>query len=217
MAIADSKSTMYIPAAGYHSLLPFYDGLTKLMGVDRARRQLLDQADVRPSFRVLDVGCGTGTLAVLTKRRDPSVQVFGLDPDFKALARAKRKAERAKVAIQFDHGFADALPYPDASFDRVLSSMMFHHLRGTEKTGMLREVRRVLRPGGRLEMLDFAGPETADGLATRILHSHQLLKDNSEGHVVSLFEAAGLADPRRVTRGRILIWHVAYFQAVRNR
>ena len=213
MAIADSKT--YIPAAGHHSLLPCYDTLTRLMGVDRARARLLDQADIKPSYRVLDIGCGTGSLAVLVKRRLPSVEMFGLDPDAQALARARRKAEQAKVAVQFDQGFAGALPYPDESFDRVLASMMFHHLPGAEKTAMLREARRVLRPGGRVEMLDFAGPEATDGPITRLLHSHQLLKENTERHVVSFFTNAGYADVRRVARGQILIWSVSFFQANR--
>lgn len=213
MAIADSH--VYIPAAGHHSLLPCYDTITRLMGVDRARARLLEQANIEPSYRVLDIGCGTGSLAVLAKRRQPSVEMFGLDPDPEALARARQKAARANVDVRFDQGFADALPYPDESFDRVLSSMMFHHLRGTGKAAMLRELRRVLRPGGRVEMLDFAGPEATDGPITRLLHSHQLLKENSERYVVSLFANAGYADMRRVARGRILIWNVAFFQAER--
>ena len=213
MAIADSK--MYIPAAGHHALLPFYDTITRLIGVDRARARLLEQAEIQPSHRVLDVGCGTGTLAVSVKGRAASAQVFGLDPDPEALARARDKAARANIAVRFDRGFADALPYADASFDRVLSSMMFHHLRGAEKAGMLREMRRVLGPGGRVEMLDVAGPESTDGRLTRILHSHRLLNDNSEERVMSLFAEAGYANVRRVARGRILIWNLAFFQAER--
>jgi ubiquinone/menaquinone biosynthesis C-methylase UbiE len=214
MTIADSKP--YIPAAGHHSLLPVYDILTKVMGVDRVRALLLEQADIRPSYCVLDVGCGTGSLAVSTKRREPSAQVFGVDPDAEALLRARRKAERASVDVQFDEGFADALPYPDATFDRVLSSMMFHHLHRDQKAGMLRELRRVLRPGGRVEMLDFAKPDTGGGAVTRILHSHQLLNDNSEARVLGSFAEAGFASVRPVARGRILIWNVAFFQAVRE-
>ena len=214
MAIADSKP--FIPAAGHHSLLPFYDILTKLMGVDRVRELLLDRADIRPHTRVLDVGCGTGGLAVSAKRRYPSAQVFGLDPDLDALDRARRKAERAGVDVQFDQGFAGALPYPDSTFDRVLSSMMFHHLHRDEKVAMLRELRRVLRPGGRVEMLDSAGPETGDGGVTRFLHSHQLLSDNSAARVVSYFAEAGFAPVRGVARDRILIWNVAFFEAERQ-
>ena len=82
---------------------------------------------------MLDIGCGTGSLVVLVKRLFPDVEVVGLDPDEKALARAARKARRVGASIQFDRGFSDALDYPDASFDRVFSSFMFHHLERDEK------------------------------------------------------------------------------------
>src|SRR5258705_9825049 len=91
----------YLPAAGKDLFLPFYDPLVKLLGGDKARRALLDQAALRPGQRVLDVGCGTGTLAILVKRLHPDVEVVGVDPDPKALVRAKRKAAREGVAIKF--------------------------------------------------------------------------------------------------------------------
>ena len=129
-----SESTRpYLPAAGYDWTLPLYDPIVKLLGGDSARRMLLDQAELRPGYRVLDIGCGTGTLAILTKSLYPDVAIVGIDPDPKALARARRKASRAAVSIQFDQGFGDELPYPEASFDRVFSSFMFHHLPSAEK------------------------------------------------------------------------------------
>jgi ubiquinone/menaquinone biosynthesis C-methylase UbiE len=152
---------VYVPAAGHHWFLPLYDPLVKLLGGDQAMRALLDQAAIRPGHRVLDIGCGTGSLVTLIKRLHPDVDVVGLDPDPKALARGKRKAERAAVSIQLDQGFSDELPYPEASFDRVFSSFMFHHLQPDEKEKTLREVRRVLKPGGSLHLLDFGGPEAS--------------------------------------------------------
>src|SRR5215469_6148214 len=85
----------YLPAAGHDWALPFYDPFVKLLGADAARRTLLQQADLRPGNRVLDIGCGTGTFVELIKRVHPEVSVVGLDPDPKALARAKKKAARA--------------------------------------------------------------------------------------------------------------------------
>src|SRR5882757_3352727 len=101
----------YLPAAGKDWCLPFYDPFVKLLGGDKARRALLDQASLRPGHRVLDVGCGTGTLATQIKRLHPDVEVVGIDPDPKALVRAKRKAAREGIAIEFDQGFGDDLPY----------------------------------------------------------------------------------------------------------
>ena len=108
------SSRTYLPAAGHDWSLPLYDPIVKLLGGDAARKALLEQAALRPGQRVLDVGCGTGTLATLIKQLYPDVEVVGLDPDPKALARARRKAARAGVSIQFDQGFGDELPYPEA-------------------------------------------------------------------------------------------------------
>src|SRR5262245_19788934 len=189
----------YLPAAGRDVFLPLYDPFTKLFGVDTLRRGLLEQAALQPAYRVLDVGCGTGTLAVLIKQEHPTITVIGIDPDPKALARAGRKAERAEVSVHFERGFADALPYADATFDRVFSSLMFHHLGKNEKEQSLREIRRVLRPGGRLEFLDVASPDQhAHGFLSRLIHSHAQMKDNVDERIVQLMHAAGFTGPRKV-------------------
>src|SRR5690242_14342724 len=122
------------------------------------RKALVDQAALRSDQRVLEVGCGTGSLVMQIKKLYPHVEVVGLDPDPKALARARRKAASAAASIQFDIGFAGQLPYPDAEFDRVFSSFMFHHLPADEKEKMLSEVRRVPKSDGELHLLDFEGP-----------------------------------------------------------
>src|SRR5262252_6324781 len=95
----------YLPAAGHDWALPLYDPVVKLLGGDRTLRALVDQAGLHHGHRVLAVGCGTGTLAVMLKTRHPDVDVVGLDPDPKALFRARRKAYGAKVAVQLDRGF----------------------------------------------------------------------------------------------------------------
>jgi ubiquinone/menaquinone biosynthesis C-methylase UbiE len=204
----------YLPAAGHDWLLPLYDPFVKLLGGDRARRVLLDQAAIRPSHHVLDVGCGTGTFVVLVKRLHPNVEVVGLDPDPKALARATRKAEREAVSIRFDQGFSDRLPYPDASFDRVFSSFMFHHVPAEEKEPTLREVRRVLKPGGSLHMLDFGGPENAHGYVTRLIHSARRLQDNAEGRILDLMKRAGFGQVKSTGHRGMLLGRIAYYTAV---
>src|SRR6266511_6400819 len=103
----------YLPAAGRNACLWLYDPIMRLFGAQKVLRSLIGQAAIEPNQLVLDVGCGTGTLAVMIKRLHPAVEVIGLDPDPKALARAKRKAERAGVAVRFDRGFADELSYGD--------------------------------------------------------------------------------------------------------
>jgi ubiquinone/menaquinone biosynthesis C-methylase UbiE len=207
----------YLPAAGRDWLLPLYDPLTVFLGVDAARRALLDQSGLPSDGRVLDVGCGTGSLAVLIAQQHPGITVVALDPDPNALARAVRKARRAGTTIQFDQGFGDALPYPDEWFDRVFSSMMFHHVAIAERPNVLREIHRVLKPGGRLELVDFEGPKPDAGLVARLLHSHHRLEGNDSQQVVSLLSDAGFATARRVGERSFLFGGLAFYQASRAR
>lgn len=206
----------YLPAAGSDWALPLYDPFTKLLGGDAVRRALVEQAALDPGQRVLDIGCGTGTLVVLIKRLYPGVSVTGLDPDPKALDRAQRKAERQKIPIRFDQGFSDELPYPDASFDRVFSSFMFHHLQADSKLRTFAEARRVLQPGRSLHLVDFARPKSGSGgWLARLLHSSDRLKDNFEERIPALMSEAGFQEAREVSRGSMAFGFVpvAYYRA----
>ena len=204
----------FLPAAGRDIFLPLYDPLTRLFGFDSVREALLRQANPQPNHCVLDVGCGTGTLALAIKQRHGQVDVSALDPDPKALTRAKSKAARAGVTVQFDQGFSDALPYADASFDRVFSSLMFHHLSRAVKEGTLREVVRVLKPGGELHLLDFTGSH-GHGRLARLIHPKQALKDSAEDRVVVLMREAGLREPQVVSRRKTLFGPLAFYRAQR--
>jgi len=204
----------YLPAAGHDWFLPLYDPFVKLLGGDQARRTLLDQASMRPGDRVLDLGCGTGTLVVLIKQLHPDVEVVGIDPDPKALGRASEKVKRAGFSIKLDRGFSDGLPYPDASFDRVLSSFMFHHLPGDEKATTMREVRRVLKPGGSLHLLDLSGAESGTaGFLSRLFHSHDRMTANSADRILAFMNEAGLIDPKEVGRRSMLFTRTVYYRA----
>jgi ubiquinone/menaquinone biosynthesis C-methylase UbiE len=216
MQPASELRKAFVPGMGLEWLLPLYDPFTKLVGLDRTRDALIDQAALQPLHHVLDVGCGTGTLALRIKALFPTVEVSGLDPDEHALARARRKTRRAGVPIAFERGFPDALPYPDASFDHVFSSFMFHHLARADKESTLREVRRVLKPGGYLQLLDFCGPESGNGL--RLLRSYPRLGDNAERRVLALMIGAGLAEAETTGRRRLLhgVIRIAYYRAVRS-
>jgi SAM-dependent methyltransferase len=111
----------------------FNDPFVKLLGADSARRTLLQQANLRPGYRVLDIGCGTGTFVALIKRVHPEVSVVGLDPDPKGLARAQKKAARARVSIQFDQGFSDERrtpTRPSTAYSRSSCFIIFTQTRG---------------------------------------------------------------------------------------
>lgn len=124
----------------------------------RLREEMVDRARLAPGEAVLDVGCGTGTLAIAAARKvGPSGEVHGIDPSPEMVGRARRKARRAGAAITFEVGVAQALPYPDARFDAVLSTFVLHQLPHEALRDAIREVRRVLRPGGRVLLVDIGG------------------------------------------------------------
>lgn len=213
--MADSTGRSYVPAAGKHWRLPFYDLMAKLLGADAARALFVEQAACRAGDRVLEIGCGTGSLLLLVKKTQPAAEVVGLDPDPDALAIAQRKARRAGVDITLDQGFADELPYPDASFDGVLSSFMYHHLPRDVKEKTLREVRRVLKPGGRFHMVDFApsGASGRRGFTAHLFHADRHLKDNAEDRVLAALRDAGLANAQLLAVRPSRIGSTAYYQA----
>jgi ubiquinone/menaquinone biosynthesis C-methylase UbiE len=204
----------YIPATGHDWLLPLYDPVMSLLGGDSARRELVEQSEIQSGYRVLDIGCGTGSLAVLISRLHPDTEVIGLDPDPKALSRAKRKAQRAAVSARFDLGPSGELPYQRACFDRVFSSFMLHHLGSDEKRSTLKEVRRILKPNGSLHVVDLGGPESrADGLLARLLHSADQVRENFEGRLLALMREAGFADASEITHRATRFGQIAYYRA----
>jgi ubiquinone/menaquinone biosynthesis C-methylase UbiE len=189
----------YLPAMGRDALLPLYDTVTRLMGVTSLHRQLIEQAEIKPGQRVLEIGCGTANLTLLAKRLQPGADFVALDPDPRALRRARHKSQRRHVTVRLDQGFAEHLPYPDRSFDRVLSSLMLHHLQRPAKTATLHQVARVLRPGGSLHLLDIDGPIGGhDPFLARRLHGGPRLQDNRADIITALMREAGLSNPAEV-------------------
>lgn len=203
----------YLPAAGRDLFLPLYDPIVRLFGFRKALDPLIAQAQIEPAHAVLDVGCGTGTLAVDVKRRFPSVQMTGVDPDPGALDIARRKAAHAAVAVRFDQAFGDALPYGDDSFDRVFSSMMFHHVAGDDRQKLLAEIYRVLKPGGRLEFLDFAGG--THSFLAQVIHGRHPLSPDADDTFVRRLNQAGFSRAHRVGDRGTLFGRIAFYQAVK--
>jgi ubiquinone/menaquinone biosynthesis C-methylase UbiE len=203
----------FVPAAGHDWLLPLYDPLQRLMRTASIHEQIIDRANLRDDHRVLDIGCGTGSLAIALARTRPEVEVVAIDPDPKALRRARRKSERAGVVIRFDTGFADRLPYDSGSFHRVLSSFMFHHLPAETKRLTLLEARRVLRPGGRLHLVDFGGSSARkDGWLARRLHALEHLHDNLDDRISVAMTHSGFEDVREIDHRRTVFGSVIHLR-----
>ncbi len=189
-----SKNNDYIPALSLRFLTPFFDFIQKWIVRDvRYKTLLIEQAHIQPGQRVLDLGCGTGTLAIMAKQSQPKAEVLGLDADPEMLKNAHIKRDEQKLDVKFDVGFTNELPYPDASFDRVLSSIMIHHLKTPDKEKTAREVFRVLKPGGELHIIDFGKPTTLYGkILGPFLHKFEEANDNIDGKLPEIFGAPGL-------------------------
>jgi ubiquinone/menaquinone biosynthesis C-methylase UbiE len=161
----------------------------------RFKGALIAQANVVPGHRVLDLASGTGTLTIGLRQHQSLAEVIGVDGDPGILAIARRKARRAGVAVQFEQGLSDDLPYPTAHFDRVVTSLFLHHLEWPAKERTVREVWRVLALGGELHVADWGHP--ANALMRALFYSIQFLdgfantQDHVAGRLPELFTAAG--------------------------
>jgi ubiquinone/menaquinone biosynthesis C-methylase UbiE len=183
-------------------LTPLYDALVEgPMSFARLRRDMLMQMGNLEDKRILDVGSGTGTMTLLIKQAYPSANVVGLDGDPQILEIARSKARQLEIEIRFDEGMSFALPYPDDSFDIVMSSMMLHHLNRDDKQRTAQEMFRILRPGGGLFGADFAVPRSSFGKALRPLTRHlERVADNVDGLLPILLDQAGFQNYRELRR-----------------
>jgi len=194
-----------IPAMRFDALTRFYDpAVRKLLPEDKFRGQLLRQARIEPGYRVLDLGCGTASLTLLVKQAVPDARVTGIDADERVLALAQEKARRAGADIALHRASADALPFADAIFERVLTSMVLHHLTPAAKLGALRESWRVLRPGGELHLADWGKPA---GAAMWVLYqlvrgfdSWETTRDHQKGLLPKFICEAGFSGVQETAR-----------------
>ena len=202
-----SEHGEYVPALKYRWLTPYYDAIVGATTRERTfKTALIAQAEIESGHCVLDLACGTGTMSIWINKSQPDADVLGVDGDPDILSIAKRKADRAGLSIRFETAMSYDLPFPDAHFDRIVSSLFFHHLSSDDKVRTAREIHRVLKPGGQLHVADWGRPEN---LAMRVLFLFvQILdgfantQENVDGKLVAIFEEAGLVNvtERRVFR-----------------
>ena len=213
-----TSSTSFVPALGFDVLTPLYDAAIALTMREAAfRRRLVEQAAPAGGMRILDLGCGTGTLAIELARRASGAEVVGLDVDPRILALARTKAQRASVDVEWIVGSAVDPPFPAAAFDRVTSTLMLHHLTTDEKERTFRALRRVLRPGGELHVADFSRPHNA---YTRIaawlfqfFDGPERVAANLEGRLPELLRAAGFDAVETTDEWTTLFGTLAFFRA----
>jgi|SRR5581483_2022631 len=189
----------YIPALSFRWLTPLYDPLLKwVMREETFKRKLIQHARIQPRMSVLDLGCGTGTLTLMLKLAHPNANVTGMDGDEDVLKIARDKSRGAD--IQWDKGLASALPYPDSTFDRVVTSLVIHHLVTEDKRLAFKEVYRVLRspdpasgkPRGELYVLDFGTPHSSlTRFMTKYMRRLEEAADNFDGLIPRFVAEAG--------------------------
>jgi ubiquinone/menaquinone biosynthesis C-methylase UbiE len=205
----------YLPAFGKDALLPFYDLLTRVLGMGRVYDELVAQAELADGLRVLEIGCGTGNVTLRAKRAASGADVIGTDPDPLALARAQRKA-RGMTGIRFERAYAQELPFADGEFDRVLSSMMLHHLDDDVKAAALAQVHRVLRPGGALHIVDIGGHTSVHhGLSARWMKDNPHAAGNLGDAIPRLLRSVGFDCEEVGTRRQRFIGQVTFYRATR--
>jgi ubiquinone/menaquinone biosynthesis C-methylase UbiE len=188
----------YLPALRYERLTALYDPIVRWTTREQTfKAALVRQAGLQPGWRVLDVGCGTATLTLALQQAQPQAQLTGLDGDPAILHLARAKTRQAGLSIIFDEALSDALPYSDAAFEVVVSSLFFHHLTPENKRRTLAEIWRVLWPGGVLHVADWGRPAHRlmrwASLGVQLLDGFATTSDSFAGRLPAHMQEAGFA------------------------
>jgi ubiquinone/menaquinone biosynthesis C-methylase UbiE len=187
----DSSTTGLIGSGGWrHDLMiGVHDALSFRGTIRQLRQKTVALAQVQAGSAVLDVGCGTGTLLLsVAQKNGPTGRVAGVDPSAEQIARARAKAARRGLSIEFQIGVIEQLPFPDQTFDVVFSTLMMHHLPAPLKRQGLAEIARVLRPEGHLVLADFTHQADRAGRAAHFHAGGSRIQD-----LVALLTDAGFA------------------------
>jgi len=212
----------YLYALHYDWLTFLYDPIVKWTTREYTFKKALgQQGGIQPNHKVLDLGCGTGTLALIIKESIPQSMVVGCDGDKKILQLAQGKAVRTNRDMIWHCAMAYALPYADESFDRVVSSFLFHHLTKEDKLRTLREVYRILKPGGELHLADWGKPQNKimrlAFLVIQLLDGFETTADNVQGLLIKYLQEAGFAAGEETKRYLTIFGTLSLYKAQKAR
>lgn len=212
------RQERYIPALRFHSLTGLYDPVVRLTSRESAfKPALIRQAQLRAGDRVLDLACGTATLTLAAKRAQPAAELHGLDGDAAILRIAADKAQGAGLKIELQQGFAAALPYADAYFDRALCSLFFHHLSRDGKHAAFAELHRVLKSDGELHVADWGEARNplmrAAFLSIQLLDGFDTTADNVRGRLPQMMRDAGFAAVSETRRYATVFGTISLYRA----
>ncbi|MES2397515.1 MAG: class I SAM-dependent methyltransferase [Bacteroidota bacterium] len=190
------SSEKYIPALRFSWLTKFYNPLVAFtMPEIKFKKALIEQAHIQPEHSILDFGIGTATLSLMIKASEPLTEVNGVDVDEKVLTIAKEKIKKANANITITKYDGVKLPYANANFDRVLTSLVFHHLTAEQKHNSLVEIKRVLKTNGELHIADWGKASSilmrSLFLFVQLLDGFKTTNDNVKGLLPAYIENAG--------------------------
>jgi ubiquinone/menaquinone biosynthesis C-methylase UbiE len=217
--VADRRQ-QFVPALRFDALTRIYDPVVAITSREGAfKRRLLEHARIKNGEAVLDVACGTGTLAIELKKDHPQAKVSALDGDRTILQRAKAKAKEAGVKVDFQRGMSNEMPYDARSFDVVVSTLFFHHLTDEAKADTAEEIRRVLRLGGRVLIADWGRPQDPlmrmFFLNVQILDGFSNTASNVAGRLPEFLRDAGLKRVSVVDRMRTPLGTIEIVSGIR--
>jgi len=195
----NQSSPNYIPALKFHSLTRFYDHVVRLTTRERVfKKALINQVTAKEDEKLLDVGCGTGTLIQMLAHQQPKLIITGLDADRNALNQAMVKVKSLDTYITLEHGYAQQIPFVSKTFDIATSSLFFHHLTKEQKQKTFNEIYRTLKPGGRLHIADWGKPASRYQrilfYLIQILDGFETTSDNVQGALPNMIFKAGFLD-----------------------
>lgn len=211
----------FVPALGFSALTPLYDAVVRIgMRERRMRDALIDDAEIEPWMRVLDLACGTGSTAIRIKQRIPLSEVIGVDIDEDVLAIARRKARRAGVDLRLERGSVTDSLAGFAPVHRVVSSLLLHHLDPIARVRTLRRAREVLAPGGRVHVADFGPPSSRRMrlafLGVQALDGFATTRDSVRGTIPAHLAAAGFDEVRETRHLDTAFGTVRFYRGVRR-
>ncbi len=216
--MSNEKGRTYVPALGFRWLTPLYDPVLRLMlKEDKFKALLVQQVGLLPGHQVLDLGCGTATLTIMLKEACPKATIVGLDADPKVLEIARGKIEGAGVEVELHEGLASDPPFGSDSFDRVVSSLVFHHLSTENKCLALSKARDLLTPGGELHIADWGEAQNLlmrfAFLGVQLLDGFETTSDSVQGRLLPLLAQAGFRSVSETHREMTILGTLSLYRA----
>lgn len=212
----------YIPALRYDWLTRLYDPVLRLtMPEKKFKTALVEQASILPDAKLLDFGCGSLTLTLIAKEAHPSSVIYAVDVDKKILKVAEKKLEKSEEEIHVQLYDGRTLPYSNDQFDRVISSLVFHHLNRTQKIESLQEIYRVLKPEGELHIADWGKAKNrllrTAFYAVQLLDGFKTTNDNVNGLLPEYIQLAGFKNVTETKTFQTIFGTLSLYKAIKSK